>query len=112
MGFYIIPNFYNLEIVTIRFCILTKSLFCAIMNMVESFYHPRGFLKIDIDETIVKAIAIGSGKQIIEELGTAVYAVSVKLFAEFPEDQRNNLETAFNLAMINSVHKAREKHKQ
>lgn len=68
-------------------------------------------MKIDIDNERVFAAAQGSGKQIVEELGQAVYAITVKLFADFPESARNHLESTLNIALISSIHKAREKNK-
>lgn len=68
-------------------------------------------IKIEITKHEVRAAAMGSGKQIIEELGQAVYAISTKLMDDFPPDYIARLQTALNLALISSVNAAAEKHK-
>lgn len=68
-------------------------------------------IKIEITKHEVKAAAMGTGKQIIEELGQAVFAISTKLMDDFPPDHIVRLQTALNLALISSVNAAAEKHK-
>lgn len=68
-------------------------------------------IKIEITKHEVRAVAMGTGEDIIKELAQAVFAISTKLMDDFPPAHISRLQTALNMALISSVNAAAEKHK-
>lgn len=68
-------------------------------------------IRIEIDRHSFKAVAMGTGEDIIKELARAVFVISTKLMDDFPPAHINKLQTALNLALISSVNAAADKHK-